>query len=230
MNPTEKVIKYTFKDKNLMRHAFTHSSYAYEQKLNSLSNNERLEFLGDAVLQIVMSDHLYEHFPKMAEGELTKLRASVVCESTLANAARDIGLGSCLIMGKGEERMGGRNRDSTLGDVFEAIVAAIYLDGGIDPARTFILDALTPYVDTLSKQVAVQDYKTRLQELIQKTSKVPLKYITINATGPDHRKTFTVQLKHNNTILGQGSGKSKKDAEQAAAKVALGSMGIVTKN
>ena len=222
MNPqAEKTINYKFKNKNLLSQAFTHSSYAYENNLSTLKNNERLEFLGDAILQIVMSEYLYHKFPKMSEGELTRLRASVVCEPTLAMASRDIGLGKYLIIGRGEERMCGRERDSILGDVFEAIVASIYLDGGIEPAKVFILNALASYAENLSLHLATQDYKTRLQELIQKDSQSPLKYITVDEQGPDHEKVFTVQLKHKNRILGEGIGKSKKDAEQQAAKIAI---------
>lgn len=217
----EDVLKYKFKNKSLLKRALTHSSFAYERNMNPQFNNERLEFLGDAVLQIVISDYLFHEYKKMNEGDLTRLRASIVCEPTLAIVAREIELGECIVLGKGEARTGGHDRESILADSFEAVLGAIYLDGGLEVARTFVLNLFAPHIGTFSNNVSVQDYKTRIQELIQKTDKSPIKYITVEESGPDHDKTFTVHLSHGNKILGEGTGKSKKDAEQQAAKIAL---------
>ena len=220
-NKIEKAIGYIFKDKNILKQAFTHSSHAYEKKIDSLYNNERLEFLGDAVLQIFISDYLYEKYLKKDEGDLTKLRASIVCEPSLAILSRNIGLGDFLILGRGESKGGGRERDSILADTYEAVIGAIYLDGGMPAATDFLTAKMLPNIDILTSNSQVTDYKTQLQEVIQKNSKIPLKYETISQSGPDHDKTFTVQLSHEKKILGKGVGKSKKDAEQAAAKMAL---------
>lgn len=220
-NKIEEAIGYVFNNKHILKQAFTHSSYAYEKKLDSLNSNERIEFLGDAVLQIFISDYLYEKYLKKDEGDLTKLRASIVCEPSLAILARHIGLGEFLILGRGEEKSGGRDRDSTLADTYESVIGSIYIDGGMKAAQTFLTEKLLPNINLLTNNAQVVDYKTRLQEAIQKTSKTPLRYETIGQTGPDHRKIFTVKLSHNGKILGKGTGKSKKDAEQAAAKVAL---------
>lgn len=217
----EDILQYTFTDKTLLEHALTHSSYAFEKKMSPLSNNERLEFLGDAVLQIVMSTHLYNTHPKMDEGDLSRLRAKVVCEDSLAYVSRILKTGPFLILGRGEEKMGGHDRDSILADSYEAILGAIYLDGGLDPARDFIFYSLVPHIDRISKSIEVSDYKTALQEEIQKTSKLPIKYLTIEETGPAHDKRFVVEVTHNNKTLGKGSGRSKKDAEQQAARAAL---------
>ena len=214
-------IGYTFANQNILKQAFTHSSYAYEKKLDSLRSNERLEFLGDAVLQIFISDYLYEKYLKKDEGDLTKLRASIVCEPSLAILSKNIGLGHFLILGRGEDKGGGRERDSILADTYEAVIGAIYTDGGMDAAKQFLTDKLLPNIDRLTANTQVADYKTKLQEIVQKESKIPLKYTTIDQKGPDHNKTFTVELSHNGKTIGKGTGKSKKDAEQAAAKMAF---------
>ena len=217
----EKALGYVFRDKALLKQAFTHSSHAYEKKLDSLRSNERLEFLGDAVLQIFISDYLYEKYLKKDEGDLTKLRASIVCEPSLAILSKDLGLGNFLVLGRGEDKTGGRERDSILADTYEAVIGAIYLDGGTAPAHEFLTRNMLPNIDRLTANTQVVDYKTRLQELFQKTTLTPLKYTTTDTSGPDHAKTFVVELSHDGLVIGHGTGKSKKDAEQAAAKMAF---------
>lgn len=217
----EAMLGYTFKDKALLKQSLTHSSYAFEKKLNSLQSNERLEFLGDAVLQIVMSTHLYGAYPRMDEGDLTRLRAKVVCEDSLAFAARKVGMGPHIQLGRGEEKSGGHTRDSILADTYEAILGGIYLDGQMPPAKDFIHRTLVPYIEQISKSIMVSDYKTTLQEAIQKHSTHPLSYETIHEDGPAHNKTFHVEVRHQGQVLGKGVGKSKKDAEQQAARKAL---------
>lgn len=218
MNP-ESILDYKFKNKKLLDQAFSHSSYVYEKNSPYLENNERLEFLGDAVLQIQISKYLFETYPKMQEGDLTKLRSKIVCGINLAQIARAMNLGSCIYLGKGEERNGGRDRESILADVFEAIIGAIYLDGGNEKVWEFVQKFVLPTINTLEEERL--DYKTHLQELVQKAGKNPLKYTTIGEEGYDHNKTFTVQVFHEDKLLGIGQGRSKKDAEQMAAKEAL---------
>ncbi|MGI6403167.1 MAG: ribonuclease III [Oscillospiraceae bacterium] len=217
----EKKIHYSFQDKENLQLALTHSSYANETR--SAENNERLEFLGDAVLSIVVSDYLFQRF-HMAEGDLTRLRASLVCEKSLCGFAREIGLGEHLLLGKGEEITGGRDRASVLADAFEALIAAIYLDGGIEQAQSFIL----PFVERSLQGEPDQgftDYKTQLQEIVQKNPGELLSYRLVEETGPDHDKRFVVEVLLNSNIIGTGEGRSKKAAEQAAAKEALELMG-----
>lgn len=223
----ENTIGYNFNNIELLKKAFTHSSYANEKHIEKYDNNERLEFLGDAILELVISDFIYCKFPRMPEGELTKLRAGTVCESSLAEKARRIDIGEFLMLGKGEEATGGRDRDSILADTFEAVIGAIYLDGGIAAAKLYILEQLEPTVNKINISLNIIDCKTRLQEEIQKVSKEPLHYEIINETGPDHNKVFTSVVKHNGMVLGTGSGKSKKEAEQAAAATALKEMNII---
>ncbi|MCL1936089.1 MAG: ribonuclease III [Defluviitaleaceae bacterium] len=220
----ENIINYKFKDKQLLSQTFTHSSYIYENEMHSLSDNERLEFLGDAVLQIVISRYLYDTYKSLDEGELTKLRASIVCEPSLAIICRNLNLGNFIAFGKGEEKTDGKNKDSNLADLYEAIIGAIYLDGSIEESKKFIDVTLIPYIDKIKQDVRNKDYKTELQELLQKTSKNFAKYVIIEQSGPDHDKTFTVEVLHGEKVLGKGIGKSKKDAEQNAAKVALENM------
>lgn len=217
----QNIIGYYFKDISLLEQALVHSSYANENKMTKVENNERLEFLGDAVLELVTSDYLYHQYPDMLEGDLTKLRASIVCEPTLAKVAMDINLGSFIQLGKGEEFSGGRTRASVLSDTFEAIIGAIFLDGGLESARTFLTSNLLKDFDS---KIFFVDSKTHLQEIIQKTSEEPLVYKVVNEIGPDHEKIFEVIVKHNNTIIGKGSGRSKKSAEQEAAFNAIHNM------
>ncbi len=224
MNELCSKLGYTFKDINLLKNALTHSSYANETRaLNS--SNERLEFLGDSVLSIIVSDYLYKTFKNLPEGELTKLRASLVCEKSLCGFSKQLGLGDYLLLGKGEQQNGGNNRPSILADAFEAVLAAMYLDGGMDVAKKhvmrFILDELKHTDDEVFK-----DYKTYLQEVIQKNPEEQLAYVLTDQQGPDHDKVFTVEVHLNSNVIGVGEGKSKKAAEQAAAKQALRLMGI----
>ena len=218
MQVFEQNIQYTFKNKSLLELALTHSSYANESK-NHMAYNERLEFLGDAVLQLVTSEKLYTENPNMPEGKMSKTRAALVCEDALANYSRQIDLGRFMLLGKGEDNTGGRERPSILADAFEALIGAIFLDGGIAPAKKFVLRFLN---DTT---LHLQDYKTLLQEIIQQNPGERLSYIVVKEEGPDHDKSFTVEVHLNSNPIGHGSGKSKKQAEQQAAKEALGLMG-----
>ncbi len=217
----EKTIKYEFKDKEKLKLAFTHSSYANEHKKNKSECNERLEFLGDSVLSLVVSEYIYNNFPQMPEGELTKFRASLVCEGTLAELSRTINLGENLLLGKGEEGTGGRTRDSILADAFEAVIGAVFLDGGIDEAKSYIMRIMMPEIDIMKKSFRTLDCKTSLQEFIQKTSKSAVLYSIIAEKGPDHDKLFVSEVSHDGKVLGIGEGKSKKEAEQNAAYNAL---------
>ena len=223
MKVLEENLKYSFKNKELLLNALTHSSYANEVR-NGVSSNERLEFLGDSVLSIIVSDYLYKEFSNLPEGELTKLRASLVCEKSLCGFSRELELGKYLRLGKGEDKGGGRERDSILADAFEAVLAAIYLDGGLDIARknviNFVLRELKHTDDEIFK-----DYKTSLQEIIQRNPEESVKYILTNESGPDHDKIFEVKVHLNSNVIGIGRGKSKKQAEQMAAKEALRLMG-----
>lgn len=223
MNDFEKVINYQFSDKSLMETALSHSSYANESKTVRQSN-ERLEFLGDSVLSIVVSKYLFNHFSHLPEGELTKIRASLVCEKSLYEFALSIDLGKYLLLGKGEDSSGGRKRPSILADAFEAVIAAIYLDGGMDSAREFILKFIPTDLDK-AKKSSFSDYKTILQEIIQKNPEERVEYILSGSEGPDHNKIFIVDVKLNSNTIGRGRGRSKKQAEQNAAKEALELMG-----
>ncbi|MCC8135790.1 MAG: ribonuclease III [Ruminococcus sp.] len=219
----ESVIGYTFKDKKLIHQALSHSSYANEKK-NPGGSNERLEFLGDSVLSIVVSEHLYTHLTHIAEGELTKRRASLVCEKSLHVFAQQIQLGKYLLLGKGEENTGGRERPSILADAFEAVIAAVYLDGGLEAARKHILRFLPEDLQH-QKKPAFNDFKTILQEIVQKNPEEKVEYNLVGEEGPDHNKRFVVEVCLNSNIIGRGKGRSKKEAEQLAAKEALELMG-----
>ncbi len=218
MTGLEKNIGYSFKNKDLLKTAVTHSSYANENR-GGIKYNERLEFLGDAVLQLVTSDKLFRENPTMPEGKMSKTRASLVCEDALAVYAAEIELGEYMLLGKGEEMSGGRHRPSILADAFEAVIGAIYLDGGMREAKKFILH----FVD--AAHLSLQDYKTLLQEIIRKNPGERLSYVVTGETGPDHDKMFNVEVHLNSNVIGKGEGKSKKQAEQAAAKEALALMG-----
>ena len=214
----QKNIGYEFKQEALLRQALTHSSYAHEKNLKELMDNERLEFLGDAVLEVVSSEFLYKNHPEMNEGQMTKLRASLVCEQSLAGCARQLELGKFLLLGNGEDLTGGRERDSILSDAWEALIGAMYLDGGFTSAKEFILK----YVLTdIEHKKLFYDSKTMLQELIQNKYKQTLHYMLLSEEGPDHNKTFTVQAYMNNTPLETGRGRTKKAAEQNAAYQSL---------
>ncbi|MBQ7131728.1 MAG: ribonuclease III [Oscillospiraceae bacterium] len=223
MNDFEKVIGYEFSDKSLMETALSHSSYANESKI-SRQSNERLEFLGDSVLSIVVSQYLFNHFSHLPEGELTKIRASLVCEKSLFEFALQINLGDYLFLGKGEASSGGRTRPSILADAFEAVIAALYLDGGMENAERFILKFIPDDLDK-AKKSSFSDYKTILQEIIQKNPEERIEYILVGSQGPDHNKVFIVEVRLNSNVIGKGTGKSKKQAEQNAAREALELMG-----
>ena len=214
----QEVIGYHFHDEKLLRQALTHSSFANEKHLKKHSDNERLEFLGDAVLEIISSEFLYKEYPDKPEGELTKLRASIVCEPTLALCTKDIALGEYLLLGKGENQTGGRGRKSILSDALEAVIGAIYLDGGFANAKEFIHKYIL--TDIEHKQL-FYDSKTILQEIVQENGTQPVEYILTKEEGPDHNKNFTVEARVNGKVMGQGSGHTKKAAEQAAAYQAI---------
>ncbi|AIS52556.1 ribonuclease 3 [Thermoanaerobacter kivui] len=225
-NELEERINYTFKDKNLIKEALTHSSWANEGKNNKISN-ERLEFLGDAVLSLVISEYLYKKRKDLEEGSLSKYRAEIVCEPSLARCAREIGLGTFLRVGKGEELTGGRERDSILADAMEALLAAIYLDAGLDTVRKIILDLFKDIIEEVLKGLIYRDYKTKLQEVVQSMGIGKITYELVKEVGPDHNKTFVMQVRIGDVVLGEGYGKSKKEAEQAAAMEALNKLGII---
>jgi len=214
----ENKIGYIFKDKSYIKLAVMHSSYGNDCKLGKLHNNERLEFLGDAVLELSVSEALFEQYKNKPEGELTKMRASIVCEPTLAQVARDISLPDFLMLGRGEEHTGGRSRDSIISDALEALIGAIYLDGGFANAKEFIMKFI---MNDIEEKQLFYDSKTILQELMQKECKETVHYELISESGPDHCKIFNVQAMLGDRILGKGEGKSKKSAEQKAAYEAL---------
>ncbi len=215
-------IGYFFKDLSLLEEALTHSSFYNENKSITSNYNERLEFLGDSVLSLCISEYLFKSFPGLSEGELSKLRASVVCEKALHLVAQAISLGSFVRLGKGEKLTGGHKRISVLADACEALIGAIYLDGGIENAKSFILDTFqTPIVDSLSKD-GNKDFKTSYQEKIQANGLKRISYELEQEWGPDHEKTFKVKLLLDNQVISYGMGKTKKEAEQNAAKEALG--------
>lgn len=218
----ERVIGYEFNNRSLLKTALTHSSYANEKHLSG-DCNERLEFLGDSVLGIITAEYFYHNLNHLPEGEMTKKRAACACEKSLHGFAKEIDLGRYIYLGKGEERMGGRRRASILADAFEAVIGAIYLDGGLENARRFVLDFVKKAAD---EQLSFVDYKTVLQEIIQKNPDEHLSYAVVAESGPDHDKRFEVEVYLNSNTIGYGKGKSKKIAEQQAAKQALELMGV----
>ena len=222
----EEEIGYRFNDRKLIMQALSHSSYANEKKRPG-GSNERLEFLGDSVLSIVVSEYLYTHLTSVAEGDLTKMRASLVCEKSLHIFAQQINLGDYLLLGKGEENTGGRERPSILADAFEAVIAAVYLDGGMEAAKKHILRFMPKDIET-RKTPVFRDFKTVLQEVVQMNPEEKVEYVLIGAEGPDHNKRFVVEVCLNDQVIGRGKGRSKKDAEQLAAKEALELMGYET--
>ncbi len=222
MSEFEKVIGYEFKNKSLLETALTHSSYANEKQTGK-DCNERLEFLGDSVLGVITADYFYHNLAHLPEGEMTKKRAACVCEKSLHGFAKQINLGRFLLLGRGEDNTGGRNRASILADAFEAVIGAMYLDGGLESVRGFVLGFIK---EAAAKQLSLRDYKTELQEIIQKNPDEHLTYILVGESGPDHDKRFEVEVLLNSNVVGYGMGKSKKLAEQQAAKQALELMGI----
>jgi ribonuclease-3 len=215
----ETALGYRFQNITLLENALTHSSYANERWHNSLLSNERLEFLGDSVLGMLVAEFLFHSFPNRPEGELTRMRADMVCETTLANAANVIGIGEHLLLGHGEERFGGRNRNSILADAMESVIAAAFLDGGIAAAKGIVEKFVLTEVPVHKLHNA--DYKTALQELVQQKKNQVLSYALVDQSGPDHDKQFTVEVSLNGTVVGKGTGTSKKRAEQAAACAAM---------
>lgn len=219
----ENAIGYRFRDITLLQNALSHSSYANERFHNGLRSNERLEFLGDSILGMVTAEYLYRNFPERPEGDLSRMRADMVCEKSLAHIAQQLDLGRHLLLGNGEEQSGGRKRESILADAVESVIAACFLDGGMTPARKFI--------DTfVLSDVPVQkmhniDYKTALQELIQQKKNQTITYRLVGESGPDHDKWFAVEVLLNDKVAGRGEGSSKKRAEQAAAQNALRALG-----
>ena len=214
----QEMIGYQFKDPGLLTHALTHSSYANEKHWDKTRCNERLEFLGDAVLEVISSNFLFHTYESMPEGEMTKKRASLVCEPALAFCAREIDLGSFLLLGKGEEATGGRHRDSIVSDAMEATIGAIFLDGGFEPAKTFVLNYI---LNDIEHKQLFYDSKTILQELIQGETDEEIAYTILKEEGPDHDKSFWAQVSVGKKALGTGKGRTKKAAEQAAAYDAI---------
>ena len=224
MTVLEEKIGYKFKNRDFLMEALTHSSFANERH-GKIKCNERMEFLGDAVLSIISANFLFRRFPDMPEGDLSKLRSSLVCTQSLSDFARQISLGDSLFLGKGESNTGGADRPSILENAFEALIAAIYLDGGMESAEKFVLSFLKPAVET--HHINFKDYKTTLQEVVQQNPDENVNYVLTGEKGPDHNKTFEVEVHLNSNVIGKGEGRSKKSAEQAAAKEALKLMGII---
>lgn len=219
MKELEKKLNYTFKNSELLKNALTHSSYANENRAEGISSNERLEFLGDSVLGFVTAKHLYSMQPTLSEGKMTRLRAELVCEQSLHGVALDLDLGRYLRMGHGEEKNGGRTRPSILADAVEAVIAAMFLDGGIAAPESFI-ERMILSPESIEAHHAA-DYKTELQELVQQKNGQALTYAPTGESGPDHAKVFSASVSLNGEVIGEGSGRTKKEAEQAAACQAL---------
>ncbi len=227
MKDLQEILRYRFRDEGLLRMALTHSSYANEMRGHGAAEcNERLEFLGDSVLSLVVSSYLFQQYPDLPEGELTKMRASLVCEKALCGYSKELRLGDFLLLGKGEQQNGGRERSSILADAFEAVLAALYLDGGYEVAKKHVLRFVLPELQHVDDDELFKDYKTVLQEVIQRNPEERLEYILTDESGPDHQKNFTMEVHLNSNVIGVGVGRSKKQAEQSAAKQALALMGI----
>ena len=214
----EKSIGYTFKDKNLLKKALTHTSFAYENKLES---NEKLEFLGDSILEYISSKYIYNNYKKLKEGEMTKVRAEVVCEDSLYKVAKSHNFSDFILVGKSEANSGGNFKPAILADSIEATIAAIYFDGGLDEAEKFIISNLKDAIEKSTKHVGMKDYKTVLQEKLQENGEIQIKYTVIKESGPDHNKTFTVKVEADGKELAIGEGRTKKGAEMDAAGKAL---------
>lgn len=221
LNTLQNNIGYKFKDIELLRTAITHSSYANEKKTEDGTSNERLEFLGDSVLSFIISRILYLEFPDLSEGELSKTRSAIVCEDSLFVCAKKLNLSVAIRLGKGEESSGGRNRKSILADAFEAVIGAVFLDGGYESADKFIINIMQDNIDKGVESQISHDHKTRLQELLQKSGNAGISYVVLREKGPDHEKIFEVAVFVNGIEAGRGHGNSKKTAEQAAAGKAL---------
>lgn len=217
----QELIGYKFNNEEYLKIALTHSSYAHENKQKKIKFNERLEFLGDSVLSIIVSKYIFENYPELPEGRLTKMRSAVVCEKALYECSLNIDLGKYLILGRGEERTGGRTRPSILSDAYEALIAAIFLDSNLDVVREWVLGQLYEAIEAAAKGKISKDYKTEFQETVQVKGDVDIRYKVVDSSGPDHNKSFAVNVYLNNKLMGQGEGTSKKKAEQNAAKDAL---------
>lgn len=217
----EENLGYIFKNKDLLKQALTHTSYANE---NNLQSNEKLEFLGDSILEFISSEFIYEKYPNLKEGEMTKVRATVVCGQNLTEVAKLHGFSDFLKLGKSEIICGGKNSSAILEDSVEAVIAAIYLDGGLEPAKEFIIKNLEKEIDKATKHVGIKDYKTVLQEKLQENGEVKIEYEIIKEYGPDHNKSFEAEVKCEGKILATGRGKSKKEAQMQAAKKAIEEM------
>ena len=222
----EKIIEIHFDNIELLDYALTHSSYANQFNMSYNHHNERLEFLGDSILSLVVSEYLYKKYKNKHEGKLTRIRASVVCETSLAEVARKIKINEYIRIGKGEELTGGRNKDSLLADACEAVIASIYLDKGYEEVKRFVLNNLKDKIESTIKGINFNDYKSKLQEYVQRIMTSTIKYNVSNEWGPDHDKTFEVNLYLDNNCYSTGIGKSKKEAEQNAAKEALKALGV----
>ncbi len=221
----EKSLNYSFSNKELLKTALTHSSYANENKMKIIENNERMEFLGDSIISLIVSQYLYKKYPNYPEGDLTKIRAMVVCESSLSYAAREINLGDYILLGKGEDITGGRDRDSILADTIESVAGAIYIDSDFKSINNILLRKFEDnIVYAAAKGNLFMDYKTELQELLQKEKKSEIDYKVYKEKGPDHNKVFFIKVLFNGNEIGKGKGKNKKEAEQMAAKDALAEM------
>lgn len=214
---------YQFHNEQLLRTALTHSSYANESH-GKVVCNERLEFLGDSILGMITAEYLYTHCPEVPEGGLTKQRAALVCEKALCKYSKELDIGSCLLLGRGERHSGGGNRPSILADAFESVLAAVYLDGGLDMARSLVLRFITREMAETRKP-GFRDYKTQLQEIVQQNPEEQLEYVLVEESGPDHDKHFVIEVRLNSNVLSRGGGHSKKEAEQQAAREALQLMG-----
>ena len=218
MDKIEESIGYIFKDKNLLKKAMTHTSYAYENKVDS---NEKLEFLGDSILEFISSKYLFKNYPKLQEGEMTKVRAAVVCEKSLYKIATLHNFSDFLYLGKSEKKTGGEKRPAILADSVEAVIAAMCIDGGIDISKKFIIENLKDSIEQATQHVGVKDYKTVLQEKLQEHGNVKIVYEITHESGPDHDKIFEAQVSCDGKVLAKGKGKSKKEAEMQAAQHAL---------
>ena len=214
---------YQFRNEQLLRTALTHSSYANESH-GRLVCNERLEFLGDSILGMVTAEYLYTHCPEVPEGGLTKQRAALVCEKALCKYSKELGIGPCLLLGRGERHSGGDSRPSILADAFESVLAAVYLDGGIDAAKPIVLRFITREMAE-TRRPGFRDYKTQLQEIVQQNPEEKLEYVLAEESGPDHDKHFVIEVRLNSNVLSRGGGRSKKEAGQQAAREALRLMG-----
>ena len=223
----EKSLKYTFKDKQILIKALSHSSFSNELKSKNIKSecNERLEFFGDSILSLIVSEYLYTNYPDLPEGELSKVRAGTVCEKALAKFAKEISLGDYLFLGHGEEITNGRERASILADAFEALLAAMYIDGGIEPIKSFLLPFTTEEIKEIIARGNTKDYKSMLQQFVQQEHGDVLEYKLVNESGPAHDRIFETNAYLNNNVIGKGVGKSKRESEQNAAKEALALFG-----